>query len=118
MMHRAKLMDATDLAEGSGKVVSVLGIDVAIFRVDGRFFAIDNKCLHRGGPLGEGELRGRTVVCPWHGWKYDVATGSLEVIPTLKVSMYKVVVEGPEVFIEIPLVKQVEVEGETIEQRR
>jgi nitrite reductase/ring-hydroxylating ferredoxin subunit len=117
-MHRTKLMDVTDLADGSGKVVSVSGIDVAVFRVDGKFFAIDNKCLHRGGPLGEGELRGQTVVCPWHGWKYDVATGSLEIIPTLKVSMYKVVVEGPEVFIEIPLPKQVELERETIEQRR
>jgi len=105
-MTKAKLMDTNDLTDGEGRVVSVAGIHVAVFRVDGRFFAIDNKCLHRGGPLGEGELRGRTVVCPWHGWKYDVATGSFEPIPTLKVGTYRVEIVGDEVFVEIPQVSQ------------
>jgi nitrite reductase/ring-hydroxylating ferredoxin subunit len=118
MAHKAKLMDARDLGDGSGKIVSISGMDIAVFRVDGRFFAIDNKCLHRGGPLGDGELRGKTIVCPWHGWKYDVSTGSLDIIPTLRVNTYNVVVEGPEVFIEIPRLGQTKPEGEAAEGRR
>jgi nitrite reductase/ring-hydroxylating ferredoxin subunit len=117
MMRREKLMDTKDLPEGTGKVVTVSGTEVAVFRVEGRFFAIDNKCLHRGGPLGEGELRDRTIVCPWHGWKYDVTTGSLETIPTLKVGTYNIVVEGPEIFIEIPRLEQSRLGGGATEQR-
>jgi nitrite reductase/ring-hydroxylating ferredoxin subunit len=102
MSKRTKLMDIGDLADGSGTVVSVGGVEVAVFRLGGSFHATENKCLHRGGPLGEGELRGKTVVCPWHGWRYDVTTGSLEVIPTLKVATYKTEVQGDEVYIEMP----------------
>ncbi len=97
-----RLIGVDDLADNSGRVVSLRGLTVAAFKVDGRFFAIENKCLHRGGPLGEGQLTDRTVVCPWHGWRYDVETGELELIPTLKVGTYKVEVRGDEVFIEIP----------------
>ena len=95
-------MDANELSDGSGRVVSVGGIVVAVFRIDGKFFALDNRCLHRGGPLGEGEIKDHTVVCPWHGWRYDVATGSFELIPTLKVGTYTVETKGDEVFIELP----------------
>ncbi|MDE1852876.1 MAG: Rieske (2Fe-2S) protein [Thaumarchaeota archaeon] len=98
----AKLIGADELTEGSGKAVPVGNLVVAVFKVDGKFFALENRCLHRQGPLGEGELEGRTVVCPWHGWRYDVASGSLELMPTLKVGKYAIEVRGDDVFIGIP----------------
>jgi nitrite reductase (NADH) small subunit/3-phenylpropionate/trans-cinnamate dioxygenase ferredoxin subunit len=64
-----------DVAPGSGTVVDAGGRRLALFNVDGRFYALDNTCLHRGGPVGEGDLDGRVVTCPWHGWQYDVTTG-------------------------------------------
>jgi nitrite reductase (NADH) small subunit len=48
---------------------------VALFNVDGNFFALDGVCPHQGGPLGKGCLAGNIVTCPWHGWQYDVTTG-------------------------------------------
>ncbi|MBI2461390.1 MAG: Rieske 2Fe-2S domain-containing protein, partial [Candidatus Rokubacteria bacterium] len=72
----AKVAEIADLAPGQGRVVEVEGKAIALFNVDGAFYAIDNTCLHRGGPLGEGELDGAVVTCPWHGWCYDVTTGA------------------------------------------
>ncbi len=49
--------------------------DVALFNVNGRFYAISNTCTHQGGPLSQEVLEKIIVTCPWHGWKYDVRNG-------------------------------------------
>jgi nitrite reductase/ring-hydroxylating ferredoxin subunit len=48
---------------------------VALFNVDGTFYALDGVCPHQGGPLGQGRLTGTVVTCPWHGWQFEVTTG-------------------------------------------
>jgi len=96
-----KVAEKRDLTEGSGRVVSVEGRSIALFRVKDEYFALANVCLHRGGPLGEGSLNGSTITCPWHGWKFDVRTGSFTVIPTLKVTTYKVKEQNGSVMVEI-----------------
>jgi nitrite reductase/ring-hydroxylating ferredoxin subunit/multimeric flavodoxin WrbA len=50
-------------------------IEIALFNLDGSFYAISNVCIHKGGPLSKGTLEGDTVTCPWHGWKYSVKNG-------------------------------------------
>lgn len=57
------------------KVVSVLGRKFALFNVDGELFATENACPHAGGQLGEGDLDGHTITCPFHAFEYDVRTG-------------------------------------------
>ena len=74
---------------------------IALANVDGNFFAIDNTCLHRGGPLGQGELEDKTVTCPWHGWQYDVTTGKVTVNPAVGVQSYAVEVRGEDIFVDI-----------------
>ena len=59
----------TDVPAGEGRVFEVDGVPVAVFNIDGTFHALDNTCLHRGGPLGEGICNATTVTCPWHGWQ-------------------------------------------------
>ena len=90
-----------DLTAGSGKVVEANGKSVALFNVNGTFYAIDNTCRHRGGPLGEGTLEGNDVTCPWHMWEYDVTTGELTANREIKVATYSVQVEGDEVRIAV-----------------
>jgi len=102
MPRFVKVAEKKDLIEGYGKVVTVEGRSIALFRVKDEYFALANVCLHRGGPLGEGVVNGAVVTCPWHGWKFDVRTGSFTVIPTLKVPSYKVKEEDDSVMIEIP----------------
>jgi nitrite reductase/ring-hydroxylating ferredoxin subunit len=97
-----KVAEKSDLKEGFSKVVTVEGRSIALFRVKNEYFALANVCLHRGGPLGEGNLSGSVVTCPWHGWKFDVRTGSFTVIPTLKVATYKVREQDGSVMVEIP----------------
>lgn len=96
-----KVVEKTDLNPGECTVVEVEGKTVALFNVDGTYYAIDNTCLHRGGPLGEGELEGNVVTCPWHGWRWDVTTGANANNPSVKVACFPVKVEGTSVFVEI-----------------
>lgn len=101
MGRLAKVLDTVDLNPGEGRVVEVEGKTLALFNVDGTFYAVDNTCLHRGGPLGEGELEGATVTCPWHGWRWDVATGAHSNNPSLRLACFPVRVEGSSVFVEL-----------------
>jgi len=99
--RRVKVGNVGELSEGHGREVTVEGRKLALFKANGGFFAIANLCLHRGGPLSEGELNDYKVTCPWHGWKYDVRTGAFDIIPTLKVKAYRVDEKDGELFIEI-----------------
>ena len=99
MTSFVKVCKKTDVTAGTGKTVDVNGKTVALFNVDGNFHAVDNTCLHRGGPLGEGELDGKIVTCPWHGWRYDVTTGANELNPSVTVAKYEVKVEGEDVLV-------------------
>ena len=75
---------------------------IAIFNVEGAFYAIDDTCTHRGGPLSEGTLDGKQVTCPWHGGVFDVATGEVSGPPPLQgVSRYNVRIAGGDVEVEV-----------------
>jgi nitrite reductase/ring-hydroxylating ferredoxin subunit len=77
------------------------GKTMAIANVGGKFYAINNTCLHRGGPLGQGSLQDRIVTCPWHGWEYDVTTGKLVQNQSMGVVCYATEVRGEEIFVDI-----------------
>lgn len=94
-----KVLNKADLPAGSGKTVEIDGKSIAVFNVDGAFHAIDNTCLHKGGPLGEGILEGATVTCPWHGWEYDVKTGTGITNSQVKVKTYEVKIEGEDILV-------------------
>ena len=100
MAKFVKVLQASEIEEGKGKVVRVEGRTLAMFKIGDEIFAMDNYCLHRGGPLGEGSLKDHGVTCPWHGWSYDVRTGAFNVITALKVKTYPVRQEGDSVFVE------------------
>ncbi|HSR49639.1 MAG TPA: Rieske 2Fe-2S domain-containing protein [Acidobacteriota bacterium] len=64
-----------DLPEGGQMEVRAGGREIGLFHVEGQICAIDNVCLHRGGPLADGALEGCVVSCPFHAWTFDVRTG-------------------------------------------
>ena len=70
-------LDAVDaIPLGQGRAYVVHGRTIAVFRQrDGRLFAVDNQCPHRGGPLAEGIVGDGKVICPLHGWKVDLESG-------------------------------------------
>ena len=97
MAEFIKVASISELEVGSCKTVEVNGKAVALFNVDGKVYALDNACLHQGGPLGVGMLEGEVVTCPWHMWEFNVRTGEKLDNPSLKVPTYAVQVEGDEI---------------------
>lgn len=90
-----------EIPAGTIREFQLNGKTVAIANVDGKLYAINNVCLHRGGPLGEGELKGKIVTCPWHGWTYDVTTGRTTMNPAVGVETYPIEIKGDDVWVEV-----------------
>ena len=89
---------------GPGKAIAVepAGQRIAVFNVDGTYYALGDTCTHRGGPLSEGKVKETTVTCPWHGAQYDLRTGNVLSPPAPQgVRNYRVVVEDDDIKIEI-----------------
>ncbi|HEX6984282.1 MAG TPA: Rieske 2Fe-2S domain-containing protein [Planctomycetaceae bacterium] len=99
-LHRVAAVE--DLPPGSGREVTAGDRVVALFRVGDEFYAMDGICPHAGGPLGKGYVSGTRVTCPWHGWQFDVTTGRHCLTPNIVHETFPVVVEGGEVYVELP----------------
>ncbi|MFQ5960212.1 MAG: Rieske (2Fe-2S) protein [Candidatus Methylomirabilales bacterium] len=98
-----KVAEAKDIAAGTGILVELDGDRIALFNMNGTFYAIGDTCTHAGGPLSDGDLDGDVVTCPWHGAQFDVKTGEVVGPPAPElVTGYRVKVEGSDVFIERP----------------
>ena len=92
----------SEFPEGKGKKVVIGGKNIGVFNIDGKFYAIDHKCTHMGGPLSQSEVKDFCVTCPWHGSEFDIRTGALKKGPALRpVKSYPVKVEGEDVLVEI-----------------
>lgn len=74
---------------------------ICVANVNGTITAMDNVCLHRGGPLGQGVIESGKVVCPWHGWEWDPVTGEATHNANAKVAVYTVKVEDGELLVEV-----------------
>ena len=74
---------------------------ICVANVNGAYSAMDNVCLHRGGPLGQGMTEGGKVVCPWHGWAWDPKTGAAEQNPSAKVAVYPLKIENGDVMVDV-----------------
>lgn len=97
-----KVASTGDLAPGRGKMVEVSGKKIALFNLEGSFYAIDDTCTHRGGPLSEGEIEGEQVTCPWHGAIYNIKSGEVLSPPAPKgVACYNVRVAGTDIEVEV-----------------
>jgi nitrite reductase/ring-hydroxylating ferredoxin subunit len=91
-----------EVAPGKSRLVQVDGKKIAVFNVGGHFYALDDTCTHRGGPLSQGAFDAQAVTCPWHGSKFDLKTGKVLQPPaTRPVTAYPVVVEGDRVKVEV-----------------
>jgi nitrite reductase/ring-hydroxylating ferredoxin subunit len=110
-----------EVLEGGRVVVDVEGIEIGIFRLDGKLYAWENRCVHVGGPVCQGTLMNRVVerldeekrslgddfgeelhiVCPWHGYEYDVRTGEHPANPRLRLRPIEVEERGGEILVRL-----------------
>lgn len=105
IMAFTRLASLDDLKPGAMLDVELPGGEeerlIVICNVEGHLHAMDGRCPHRGGPLGQGALHGKMVVCPWHAWEFDCTTGQHDYNPALRQTLYAVRVEGLDVLVDI-----------------
>ena len=90
-----------DFTPGQGRMVDVSGRHVAVFRLGDELYALDNMCLHRGGPLCDGHIDNGVVTCPWHGWSYEIKTGTMVQDPRVGVSRHEIRLDGDHVTVRL-----------------
>jgi nitrite reductase (NADH) small subunit/3-phenylpropionate/trans-cinnamate dioxygenase ferredoxin subunit len=90
-----------ELVEGEGKTVAVGDKLIALFRVNGSLFAIDDCCPHMGASLSGGYVEDGIVTCPWHAWRFRLSDGTWADCPRIKIGCYPVRVEGEFVQVQV-----------------
>ena len=99
-MALRRVCNKSEVAPGTAKRIDDL--EIAVFNLDGTFYAIKDVCTHEQAPLSEGELIGDTIVCPWHGACFSISTGEALSLPaTEPVETFPVVLQGEEVYLEM-----------------
>lgn len=102
MPQRITIARIEDVPPGRGLAVDVEGLRIAVFNVDGKYYAIDDTCTHAEASLSEGMIDGTTVECPLHGARFDLITGMVVGPPADRpVMAYKVHVAHNEIQIEL-----------------
>jgi len=99
MYRFVKVMKETELPVGKSAIVSAGEEEIALFNYKGEYYAITNKCPHRGAPLGEGRIEEGIVICPNHEWRYELATGNNMQNPELKIKSYPVRIKNEYIYI-------------------
>ena len=92
----------SELAEGKMKAVRIKGKPVLLARVGGEVYGVSNVCPHEGCSFQGGILTGYVLMCPCHGWKFDLRTGEYQEIPMVKLQCYHCRSENGKIQIEIP----------------
>ena len=93
----------SDIPVGEVRAVQCGARSLALSNVDGTLYAIDNRCTHDNGPLGEGRLRDGRIICPRHGAAFDAKTGRVLSLPAVRsVAAYGVTVDGADVYVDCP----------------
>ena len=102
MAEFVKIGTKADLPDDNeAKEFQVAGKTICVANVGGNFSAMDNVCLHRGGPLGQGVVADGKVICPWHRWMWDPKTGQAGHNPGARVAVYPLKIEGEDVLVEM-----------------
>ena len=89
----------TDIPSRSAIAVQAGRREIAVFNIEGEYFAISNSCPHKGASLCDGPIEGKMVRCPWHHWNWRLEDGKLETDPRQGLRTFEVVVDGDDVIV-------------------
>jgi nitrite reductase (NADH) small subunit len=119
--QRYRVCAIDEIADGSGVLADIGDREIGVFKYKGELHAYDNRCIHMGGPVCTGEILGATrvtlddgkritgvrldedqmrLICPWHGWEYDLATGEVAHNPKIRLRRFEVTVEDGVVYVD------------------
>ncbi len=101
MPEFVKVAKKSEIPDDTGKLVEVKDKTIALFRHEGKIYAIYSVCPHQGGPLEEGGITDGKVMCPWHGWEFDVKDGVCSFNDRIKQPTFKVKEDGEDIYVEV-----------------
>jgi nitrite reductase (NADH) small subunit len=101
-MPFVKVGSLSALPPGSVMEAEVGDNTFAICNVGGEINALEGICPHAGGPLGQGNLDGDRLICPWHAWEYDCRTGVNDYDENVKLAKFSVKLEGDDILVDVP----------------
>jgi len=111
-----------DFEDGGRRIIHVDGVEIGVLSHDGVLHAFENRCVHQGGPVCEGSILGKVeavlgddrrvvgerfseeelhLICPWHGWEYDLRTGECAADRTLRLKRFEVIERGEEIYVRV-----------------
>ncbi|HEY7489500.1 MAG TPA: non-heme iron oxygenase ferredoxin subunit [Candidatus Tectomicrobia bacterium] len=103
MSVAVQVAKTTDIPPGRARSIEVAGHKIAVFHVNGTYYAIENRCPHYGKSLSAGWVHGTTVTCPWHGAIFDLTSGDVLSGPARRgVQSYQVRVEDQSIYVDLP----------------
>jgi nitrite reductase/ring-hydroxylating ferredoxin subunit/hemoglobin-like flavoprotein len=94
--------EAAAIPDGERKIAQVDDLSIGVFHHKGAWYAYNNSCVHRGGPVATGSVDGDTLVCPWHGFEFNITTGECLADPSARLDRYPVEVRDGQVYLEVP----------------
>lgn len=92
-----------DIPPGNRKLITIQGIPIGVFHHRSGWYAVRNRCLHAGGPVAEGRMRGDTLICPWHGFQYNLLTGEMLSDPSARLEMFPIELIEGQIFVTVPI---------------
>jgi nitrite reductase (NADH) small subunit len=101
MTEFVEIAKTHDLPTGRAMVRTIGDRRIALYHIPSGFFATENTCPHRGGPLGEGDIIFNEIVCPWHLWSFEIETGVCVGNPEIRIATHDVRVEGDRILVRL-----------------
>lgn len=116
MESLTRVASTDEVQSGERMLVDISGREIAVFNVDGEFYALANYCVHQGGPICEGQISGALleedgeliwdredefVSCPWHGWEFEIESGKHITNEEYRLPRYDVVVRDGDIYVDI-----------------
>jgi len=99
MIKFIKVLKTEDLPIGKSAIVLVGGQEIAVFNYKNEYYAVANKCPHKGGPLGEGRVQEGIVICPNHEWRFELKTGNSMQNPEMKCRVFPVRIKDEKIYV-------------------
>jgi nitrite reductase (NADH) small subunit len=99
MSRLARICSAAEVPSEGAKLVTLGQQELAIIAYDGKFYAVENFCPHKGGPLGLGQVKNGVITCPWHRFRFELESGKSVTNPAMRASIRRVVVDGEDLIV-------------------
>jgi len=100
MNQFVRICSAAEVPSEGAKLVTFDQQELAIIAHNGKFYAVENRCPHKGGPLGLGPVKNGIITCPWHRFRFELETGKSVTNPAMRATVHRIVIEQGDLLVQ------------------